>query len=247
MRIDILTLFPALCETVLSESIIGRARKNGFVEIHCHDIRANTSDTHRHVDDYPYGGGTGMILQPGPGCECFEAVCGEAGRRPHLVYLSPQGNLFDQQAALRLSKLQNLALLCGHYEGLDERALELIVDEEISVGDFVVTGGELPALLVADAVSRLLPGVLRSEESFMGESHFAGLREYPQYTRPPEFRGKAVPEVLQNGHHARIEQWRREQSLLVTLKKRPDLLEKAALSDEDREFLTRHARREEGE
>ena len=234
MRIDILTLFPEMCERVLSESIIGRARSAGKVCIRCHNIRDFTADRHGHVDDYPYGGGRGMVLQPMPIYDCFMHVCRESGRRPHLVYLSAQGKVFCQKEAVRLSKFENLALLCGHYEGVDERIIEEIVDEEISIGDFVLTGGELPALAVADAVVRLLPGVLKSDESFTEESHYGGLLEYPQYTRPPEFMGRGVPEVLQNGNHALIVQWKHEHALRNTLEKRPDLLERAALSDADR-------------
>jgi tRNA (guanine37-N1)-methyltransferase len=237
MRIDILTLFPGMCEAVLSESIIGRARKNGLVQINCHDIRAYAGNKHRHVDDYPYGGGTGMVMQPGPVYECFRAVCGQAGARPRLVYMTPQGGRFDQKAAQRLAGLQNLALLCGHYEGIDERVIEEIVDEELSVGDFVLTGGELPALVVADAVTRLLPGVLKSEESFKNESIHSGLLEYPQYTRPPEFEGRKVPQVLLNGHHAEIGKWRKYQSLRRTLERRPDLLLDPGLSEEEREII----------
>lgn len=237
MRIDILTLFPAMCEAVLSESIIGRARANGFVQIVCHDIRDFTTDKHRHVDDYPYGGGSGMVMKPQPIYDCFEAVCKEIGARPHLIYLSAQGQVFNQQEAVRLSDYEYLALLCGHYEGVDERIIEEIVDEEISIGDFVLTGGELPALVVADAVTRILPGVLKSEESFREESHFSGLLEYPQYTRPPEFMGREVPEILLNGHHAKIEAWRREQSLLRTKQKRPDMFAKLELTEQDKAAL----------
>lgn len=239
MRIDILTLFPEMCESVLGESIIGRARKAGLVEIHCHNIRDYSRDRHRHVDDYTYGGGGGMIMQPGPIYDCFSAVCDSADIRPHLVFMSPQGAVFNEQTAVRLSKLPNLAILCGHYEGVDERVLEEIVDEEISIGDFVLTGGELPALAVTDAVARLLPGVLASERSFTEESHYSGLLEYPQYTRPPEFMGHVVPEVLLSGHQANIDAWRRTESLRRTLERRPDLLEKTALSQKDIKILER--------
>lgn len=238
MRIDILTLFPQMCESVLSESIIGRARSNGLVTLECHNIREFTTDKHGHVDDYPYGGGKGMIMQPGPIYDCFMNVCRQIGKRPYLIYMSAQGKVFSQKTAVRFSGLENLAILCGHYEGVDERIIEEIVDEEISIGDFVLTGGELPALAVADAVARLLPGVLKSEESFMEESHYNGLLEYPQYTRPPEFMGRKVPEVLQNGHHANIVKWKREHALKNTLKKRPDLLESAELTEGDRAYLS---------
>ena len=237
MRIDIMTLFPDMCETVLSESIIGRARKKGLLTINCHDIREYSLDKHRHVDDAPYGGGTGMIMQPGPIYDCFSAVCAQAGARPHLVYMSPAGKTFTQKDAVRLSRYDNLTLLCGHYEGVDQRVIDEIVDEEISVGDFVVTGGELPALLVADSVARMLPGVLKCEESYVNESHFSGLLEYPQYTRPPVFLGREVPDVLQNGYHAHILNWQREESLKRTLERRPDMLGTADLSDKDRNYL----------
>ena len=179
MRIDILTLFPGMCESVLSESIIGRAREKKCVEIHCRQIRSFSTDKHNRVDDAPYGGGMGMIMQPQPIYDCFTTLCEEIGERPYLVYMSPQGKTLTQEKVKELSKLSNLAILCGHYEGVDERVLEEIVDEEISVGDYVLTGGELPALIVADSVSRMLPGVLSDEACFTDESHFSGLLEYP--------------------------------------------------------------------
>ena len=237
MRIDILTLFPEMCESVLSESIIGRARANGFVEINCRNIREYTADKHNRVDDSPYGGGTGMIMQPQPIYDCFSALCAEIGVRPHLIYLSPQGKVLTQERVKELSKLDNIALLCGHYEGVDQRVIDEIVDEEISIGDYVLTGGELPALILADSISRMLPGVLANEDAFTLESHYSGLLEYPQYTRPFEWHGEKVPEVLISGHHANIEKWQREQSLKRTLERRPDLLEKAELSKKDKEYL----------
>ena len=237
MRIDILTLFPEMCESVLSESIIGRARANGFVEINCRNIREYTADKHNRVDDSPYGGGTGMIMQTQPIYDCFSALCAEIGVRPHLIYLSPQGKVLTQERVKELSKLANSALLCGHYEGVDQRVIDEIVDEEISIGDYVLTGGELPALILADSISRMLPGVLANEDAFTLESHYSGLLEYPQYTRPFEWHGEKVPEVLISGHHANIEKWQREQSLKRTLERRPDLLEKAELSKKDKEYL----------
>lgn len=237
MRIDLLTLFPAMCEAVLGESIIGRARRAGLVTIACHDIRAFSRDKHRHVDDYPYGGGAGMVLQPGPVFDCFADLCGRLRQRPRLVYLTPQGRPFTQEMALRFSGLPALCLLCGHYEGVDERVLEEIVDEQVSLGDYVLTGGELPALCVADAVTRLLPGVLAGEESWREESIASGLLEYPQYTRPPVYHGRPVPQVLQDGHHAHIARFRREAALTRTLASRPDLLETAPLTEADRAFL----------
>lgn len=237
MRIDILTLFPDMCNACLSESIIGRARKAGKVQIECIDIRNYTKDKHRRVDDTPYGGGMGMIMQVEPVFDCFEALCNEIGERPHLIYLTPQGKTLTQQRVKELSKMNNIALLCGHYEGIDERVIDELQPEEISVGDYVLTGGELPALILADSISRMLPGVLSDDECFTEESHFSSLLEYPQYTRPYEWHGRRVPDVLLTGHHANVEKWRREQSLERTLERRPDMLEKADLSKKDREFL----------
>ena len=238
MRIDILTLFPEMCCEVLRESAIGRARERGCVEINCRNIRDYTLDKHNRVDDSPYGGGTGMIMQVQPIYDCYESLCRDTGTRPHLIYLTPQGKTLTQKRVVELSKLDNIALLCGHYEGIDERVIEEIVDEEISIGDFVVTGGELPALMLADAVARMLPGVLANEDAFELESHFSSLLEYPQYTRPVEWHGKEVPPVLLSGHHANIEKWRRERSLERTYRRRPDMLEKAELSRKDRAFLS---------
>lgn len=237
MRIDILTLFKDMCLSVLSESIIGRARSNGLVEINCHDIRDYTLDKHNRVDDAPYGGGTGMIMQTQPIYDCYKAVCEETGSKPHLIYMSPQGKVLTQERAKELAQMSNIAILCGHYEGVDERIIEEIVDEEISIGDYVLTGGELPALVLADCISRMLPGVLPNEDAYTLESHFSGLLEYPQYTRPYDWHGMTVPEVLTSGHHANIQKWQREQSLQRTLERRPDLLEKAELSKKDKAFL----------
>lgn len=236
MRIDIMTLFPEMCEAVLSESILGRARQKGAVDIHCVNIRDFTADKHNRVDDAPYGGGMGMLMQTQPIYDCYRSLC-ETGEKPYLIYLSPQGKTLTQERVKALSALPRLALLCGHYEGVDERVLEEIVDEEISVGDYVLTGGELPALVLTDAVCRMLDGVLPNEEAKALESHYNGLLEYPQYTRPPVWHGRAVPEVLLSGHHENIEKWRHEQALRRTAEKRPDLLERAPLCDEDRRFL----------
>ncbi|MDR3313094.1 MAG: tRNA (guanosine(37)-N1)-methyltransferase TrmD [Oscillospiraceae bacterium] len=225
MKIEILTLFPEMCEAVLSASIVGRARKEGLVELNARNIRDYTKDKHRRVDDAPYGGGYGMIMQAQPVADCFAALCGDWGERPHFIYLTPQGKTLTQQRCRELAAYPALALLCGHYEGVDERVIEALVDEEISVGDYVLTGGELPALALCDAITRLLPGVLPAAEAFSDESHFAGLLEYPQYTRPPVWEGRAVPEVLTGGHHGKQQQWKREQSLERTRRKRPDLLE----------------------
>ena len=224
MRIDILTLFPEMCDAVLNESILGRAQKAGKVAFFTHQIRDYSADKHNRVDDAPYGGGMGMIMQPQPIYDCFQALCKELGTRPHLIYLSPQGKTLTQQRVRALSELENLALLCGHYEGVDERVIEELVDEEISIGDYVLTGGELPALVLCDAVARMLPGVLSDTACFTEESHFSGLLEYAQYTRPPEWRGRKVPDVLLSGHHANIEAFRKEDALRRTKEKRPDLL-----------------------
>lgn len=224
MKIDILTLFPDMCETVLSESIIGRAREAKLVEINCHNIRDYTEDKHNRVDDAPYGGGTGMIMQAQPIYDCYMALT-ENGKIPyHLVYMSPQGKTLTQEKVRELAKMENLALLCGHYEGVDERVIEEIVDEEISIGDYVLTGGELPAMVLCDSVCRMLPGVLKNEDAYTKESHFDGLLEYPQYTRPAVWRGREVPEVLLSGHHENIGKWQEEQSYKRTLEKRPDML-----------------------
>ena len=225
MRIDILTLFPEMMEAVLSESIIGRARKSGKVTINCVNIRDFTRDKHRRVDDYPYGGGRGMLMQAEPIYEAYKSVCAE-GETPPLIYMSPQGQTLTQDMAHELSGLSHMVVLCGHYEGVDERALMLTHAREISIGDYVLTGGELPALVLCDAVCRLLPGVLKDDESFLKESHQGGLLEYPQYTRPEEYMGMRVPDVLLSGHHENVEKWRREQSLERTRDKRPDLYEK---------------------
>ena len=237
MRIDILTLFPEMCETVMSESIIGRARKAEKVEIVCTNIRDFANNKHNKVDDTPYGGGMGMIMAAEPIYNAYKSLYGENEPKPHLVYLSPKGKIFNQQKAVEYSKLDRLVLLCGHYEGVDERVIEEIVDEEISIGDFVLTGGELPALAVADAVCRMLPGVLSDDLCFSEESHFAGLLEYPQYTRPAEWMGKEVPEVLLSGNHKNIEDWRRCKALLTTIERRPDMLKESDLTDKDRKLL----------
>lgn len=239
MRIDILTLFPDMCDTVLSHSIIGRARQAKKVKINCIDIRDYTLDKHRRVDDKPYGGGMGMIMAPQPIYDCFSALCDEVGAKPHLIYLTPQGKTLTQERVKELSKLDNIALLCGHYEGIDERVIEALEPEEISVGDYVLTGGELPALIVADAVSRMLPGVLSDDECFEEESHYNSLLEYPQYTHPSVWQDRKVPEVLLSGHHANVDKWRREQSLKRTMERRPDMLENAQLNKEDIAFLSK--------
>ena len=223
MRINIATLFPELCEAVLSESIIGRARKQGHLEVTCWNIRDYTLDKHRRVDDIPYGGGRGMVMQADPIYRCYEAVCTQIGTKPHSIYMSPKGTVLTQQKALELSQKSYLFLLCGHYEGIDQRILDTMIDEEISIGDYVLTGGELPALVLTDAVARMCPGVLPAAVCFEEESHFHGLLEYPQYTRPEVWHDLAVPPVLLSGHHKNIADWRFSQSLQVTKEQRPDL------------------------
>ncbi|MDR3344941.1 MAG: tRNA (guanosine(37)-N1)-methyltransferase TrmD [Oscillospiraceae bacterium] len=227
MRIDILTLFPQLCECFLNESIIGRARAKGVAEFFCHNIRDYTESRQGRVDDAPFGGGTGLIMQIQPILSCHKAVSAMADSPAHVVYMSPQGKPLTQARVCELSQLERVEILCGHYEGVDERVLELIVDEEISVGDFVVTGGELPALMLADAITRMLPGTLRNEEAYSLESHYNGLLEYPQYTRPWDWQGMTPPEVLRSGHHANIRAWQQEESLRRTAEKRPDLPERS--------------------
>lgn len=228
MRIDIATLFPDMCEAVLGESIVGRGRKAGYIEINCHNIRDYTLDKHRRVDDKAYGGGTGMLMQAQPVYDCVMAIKGQLaeGAKPRLIYMSPQGRTLTQEIVKDLAAEENLIILCGHYEGIDQRVLDELQFEEISTGDYVVTGGELPALILCDSVARLQEGVLPNEDAYSIESHYNGLLEHPQYTRPEEWRGRRVPDVLISGHHANIKKWQEEMALKVTEKKRPDLLEK---------------------
>ena len=222
MRIDIMTLFPQLVDTVLSESIIGRARAAGILDIRTYNIRDYSEDKHHRVDDTPYGGGMGMLMAAPPIYNCYEAVLvPKAATR--VIYMSPRGKVLNQSEAKRLSGYERLIVLCGHYEGVDQRIIDEIVDEEISIGDFVLTGGEIPACILADAVGRLVPGVLADAECFEKESFEDGLLEYPQYTRPPVFHGMEVPEVLLSGHHANIDKWRHDESVRITKKNRPDL------------------------
>ena len=231
MKIDILTLFPFMCESVLSESIIGRAREAGYVDIDCHNIRDYSTDKHNHVDDAPYGGGTGMIMQAQPIYDAYMDLTDNGNKEYHLIYMTPQGKTLTQERVKELAKLDNIAILCGHYEGVDERVIEELKPEEISIGDYVLTGGELPALVLVDSVCRMLPGVLRNDEAFEKESHFDGLLEYPQYTRPPVWKGREVPEVLLSGHHENVAKWQAEQSLERTKKKRQDMYEKFVEND----------------
>ena len=237
MRIDILTLFPEMCETVMAESIIGRARKRGAVQVCCHQIRDFAYDKHNRVDDTLFGGGMGMLMMAEPIALCMDDLVEQLGKKPHVLYMSPQGSVLSQEKVKELATYENIAILCGHYEGVDERVLEAYVDEEISIGDYVLTGGELPALVVADAVCRMKDGVLSNDVCFEEESHYNGLLEYPQYTRPATWRGRSVTPVLLSGNHAAIAKWRREQSLLRTLHKRPDLLAAAELTKQDKKYL----------
>lgn len=237
MKIDILTLFPDMFKAVLGESIIGRALENRILDLNAVNIRDYSLDKHKKVDDYPYGGGTGMVMMVQPIYDAYKSITGNLDYKPRVIYMSPQGKPLDQKLAIELSKEKHLIILCGHYEGVDERILEEIVDEEISIGDYVLTGGEIPAMVIVDCITRLLPGVLPSEEAFSVESHFNGLLEYPQYTRPYEFNGKKVPDILLSGHHANINRWRRQQSLIRTRSKRPDMLLKLKLDKEDSSML----------
>lgn len=226
MRFDIMTLFPEYCDAILSESIIGRARKNGHIEVCCHNIRDYSENKHRNVDDTPYGGGKGMLMAAPPVYNCYKAIADSLGeeKKPYVVYMTPQGKTLTQQTAARLATYKNIVILCGHYEGIDVRVTDEIVDEEISIGDYVLTGGEVPACILVDCVARLCPNVLSADECFEKESHSDGLLEYPQYTRPYEFHGVKVPDVLISGHHENIEKWRQQAALEVTRRKRLDML-----------------------
>ena len=235
MKIKVLTIFPEMLRPMLSESILGRAIASGALEVELIDIREYASNKHKNTDDYPFGGGAGMVMLAQPIVDAIEANTKDfSGRK---IYMSPRGRRLDQGIVEELAGERELLFLCGHYEGVDQRALDMCIDEELSIGDYVLTGGELAALVVIDAVARLVPGVLGSDESSADESFTTGLLEYPQYTRPREFRGMEVPEVLLNGHHANILRWRREQALRITLRNRPDMLEAAELDKADREFL----------
>jgi tRNA (guanine37-N1)-methyltransferase len=238
MRIDIVTLFPEMFRGAFEESIIKRAQEKGIVEIRFFNIRDFATDKHKVVDDYPYGGGCGMVMKVEPVAAALDAALAEVARdRVKVAYLSPQGTPYNQALARSLSEVEHLVLLCGRYEGIDERIIELYVDMEISVGDYVLSGGEVPAMLVVDSVVRLLPGAIGSEQSYREDSFYEGILDCPHYTRPEIFRGVAVPEVLLSGHHRNIMRWRRRKALEKTLRVRPDLLEKAELSSEDQEIL----------
>ena len=237
MNYHILTLFPEMVMDGLNTSIIGRAVEKGLISIEAINIRDYSKDKHNHVDDAPYGGGAGMVMQPGPVCDSYEDLCRKIGKRPRVLYMTPQGQTFNQSIAEERAKEEDLVFLCGHYEGIDERALELIVTDYLSVGDYVLTGGELPAMVMIDCISRLVPGVLNNDVSAEIESFHDNLLEYPQYTRPEVYEGKKVPEVLLSGHHKNIETWRRQQSIKRTLERRPDLLADANLSKKEKQYL----------
>jgi len=237
MRFDVFSIFPDALKPYLEISILQRAIENGLLEVHLHDIRRAATDRHHTTDDTPYGGGGGMVMKPEPVFAAVEEVVGSPVECP-VILLTPQGRVFNQQIALELAQQPRLALLCGRYEGVDERIRAYLVTDEISIGDYVLTGGELPAMILIDAVTRLIPGVLGDPDGAMDDSHASGLLEYPHYTRPVEFRGWGVPEVLLSGNHAEIAKWRRRQSLLRTRSRRPDILDKADLTNEDRKLLS---------
>lgn len=237
MNFHILTLFPEMVMGGLNTSITGRAMENGLISVEAVNIRDYSTDKHHHVDDYPYGGGAGMVMQPGPIYAACEELAGTIGKRPRVIYMTPQGRVFNQKIAEELAQEDELVFLCGHYEGIDERVLELVVTDYLSIGDYVLTGGELPAMVMIDCISRLVPGVLNNDVSAEFESFHDNLLEYPQYTRPEEFMGKKVPEVLLSGHHKNIDEWRRRKSIERTLERRPELLEDAVLSKKEALYL----------
>ncbi len=242
MRFDVLTIFPAMFEAVMGDSMIKRARDKGILEMNFWNIRDFSEDKHRRTDDYPYSGGGGMLMTPQPIYSAWRHITDPLDYKPLTVYMSPQGKVFKQETAKQLAKYKHIILLCGHYEGVDQRIIDEIVDMEISIGDFVLTGGEIPAMAVIDTVSRLIPSVLPFEGAYENESHYGGLLEYPQYTRPAEFLGRCVPDILISGHHANIEKWKREQSLINTYNKRPDMLKTAPLSEDDINFLKQYSK-----
>ena len=237
MNFHIMTLFPDMVMGGLNTSITGRAMEKGIISVEAVNIRDYAGNKHNSVDDYPYGGGAGMVMQAPPVCDCYEDLCRKIGKRPRVIYMTPQGRTFTQKIAEELAKEEELVFLCGHYEGVDERVLEMIATDYLSAGDYVLTGGELPAMMMIDCISRLVPGVLNNDVSAEFESFHDNLLEYPQYSRPEEFMGRKVPEILLSGHHANIEKWRREQSIIRTLERRPELLEDAVLSKKEKLFL----------
>ena len=240
MRIDIMTLFPDAIDAMMGQSIMGRAQYRGYIKIVAHQIRDYTTNKQMQVDDYPYGGGRGAVMQADPLYRCWDHICQEAGHRVHTIYMSPCGRVFDQQVAKDLkANYDHLILVCGHYEGVDQRFLDECVDEEISIGDFVLTGGEIPAMAVADCLCRMVPGVLPEESCYTDESHWNGLLEYPQYSRPEVWHGRAVPPVLLSGHHGNVDDWRKKESYKRTMRRRPDMF---ARFDES-QLTTKHDRK----
>lgn len=238
MNFHVMTLFPEMIERAMGESITGRAMKAGHIRVNAVNIRDFAENKHNRVDDYPYGGGAGMVMQAGPVYRCYQSICQEIQEgKSRVIYLTPQGQVFHQKMAQQFAKEEDLIFLCGHYEGIDERVLDKIVTDYVSIGDYVLTGGELPALVMMDTISRLVPGVLSNEASAMTESFSDSLLEYPQYTRPEEWMGEKVPSVLLSGHHKNLAKWYREQSILRTAQRRPDLLEKAQLTEQERLWL----------
>ena len=237
MNFHVLTLFPEMIEQGVNTSITGRAISNGLISLNTINIRDFSDNKYGHIDDYPYGGGAGMVMQPGPVYDSYQSVVNQIGYKPRVVYLTPQGKVFNQHMAVEFSKEKDLVFLCGHYEGIDERVLEMIVTDNVSIGDYVLTGGELPSMVMIDAISRLVPGVLNNDDSAEFESFNDNLLEYPQYTRPAEFMGKEVPTILLSGNHPKVDQWRREQSIIRTIERRPDLMEDANLTKDDIKFI----------
>ena len=247
MNFHVLTLFPEMIMNGLETSILGRAAAKGIVSFEAANIRDYTLERHGKVDDYPYGGGAGMVMQAEPIYRAYEALVEKIGKKPRVIYMTPQGKTFNQNIAEDLAKEEDLVFLCGHYEGVDERVLEMIATDYLSAGDYVLTGGELPAMMMIDCISRLVPGVLNNNVSAEFETFHDNLLEYPQYTRPEVFMGKKVPDILLSGHHANVEKWRREQSIIRTLKNRPELLEDAVLSKKEQKFLDELLRQQETE
>ncbi len=237
IRFDVLTLFPDMFKAVLGDSIIKRAAEKGIIEMNFINIRDFSKNKHKKTDDYPYSGGGGMLMTPQPLYDAYQSVAEGLGYKPYTIYMSPCGEVFNQKCAVTLSEKEHIVIICGHYEGIDQRIIDMLVDCEISIGDFVLTGGEIPAMAVIDAVSRMIPGVLSSESSYQNESHYSGLLEYPQYTRPEEFMGRKIPDVLISGNHAKIDKWKRKESIKRTLLKRPDMLYSAELSEKEREYV----------
>ncbi len=237
MNFHVLTLFPEMIEQGVNTSITGRAISNGLISLNTINIRDFSDNKYGHIDDYPYGGGAGMVMQPGPVYDSYQSVVNQIGYKPRVVYLTPQGKVFNQHMAEEFSQEKDLVFLCGHYEGIDERVLEMIVTDNVSIGDYVLTGGELPSMVMIDAISRLVPGVLNNDDSAEFESFNDNLLEYPQYTRPAEFMGKEVPPILLSGNHPKVDQWRREQSIIRTIERRPDLMEDANLTKDDIKFI----------